>query len=158
MLESAVNLKIALKLQSLLEAKGANVTLTRNQEQNSDSPDLKHRLEEANASGADLFISIHQNASQNHALKGINSFFWNDSSQEIATSLAEAIAKETGLSVNQVAQRNLSVTQNVTSMPSVLIETACLSNPEEEKMLQSDTFLELIAEGMLKAIESYFLQ
>jgi N-acetylmuramoyl-L-alanine amidase len=156
LLESAVNLKIALKLKTLLEEKGAVVIITRSQEQDKQSPTLKDRIKDANASGADLFLSIHQNASINHKLKGIQSFFWNNSSAKIASLLASSISKSTGLSINKVAKRSFAVTENITSMPSLLIETACLSNPEEEKMLQSDNFLLLIAEGLTNGIEQFF--
>ncbi|MDD4028477.1 MAG: N-acetylmuramoyl-L-alanine amidase [Caldisericia bacterium] len=158
LLESAINLKISLKLKALLEENGAKVFLTRDKEQDSASPSLKSRIELANASGADMFISVHQNASINHKVKGIQCFYWHASSKTMAEKISDSISKETGLGILQILQRKFAITNAITSMPSILIETAAITNPEEEKMLQSDSFLSLIAEGLLKGIESYFQQ
>ncbi|HPJ12359.1 MAG TPA: N-acetylmuramoyl-L-alanine amidase [Caldisericia bacterium] len=158
LLESAVNLKISLKLKSLLEENGAKVVLTREKEQDTSSSTLAARIEMANASGADLFLSIHQNASLNSQLSGIQSYYWHSSSKSIAEEISSTISKETGLHVRNILKRKFAVTDSITSMPSVLIETATITNPEEEKMLQSDSFLALIAEGILKGISNYFQQ
>ena len=42
-----------------------------------------------------------------------------------------------------------------TSMPSILAEIAFISNPGEEKLMQTDAFLTRIAEGILEGIRSY---
>ena len=42
-----------------------------------------------------------------------------------------------------------------TSMPSILAEIAFISNPGEEKLMQTDAFLTRIAEGILDGIRSY---
>jgi N-acetylmuramoyl-L-alanine amidase/uncharacterized protein YraI len=158
LLESAVNLKISLKLKSLLEENGAKVILTREKEQDTSSSTLATRIEMANASGADLFLSIHQSASINHKLNGIQSFYWHSSSKSIAEQIPSAISKETGLNIRSILKRKFATTDSITSMPAILIETATITNPEEEKMLQSDSFLALIAEGIMKGITNYFQQ
>jgi N-acetylmuramoyl-L-alanine amidase/uncharacterized protein YraI len=158
LLESSVNVKIALKLKALLEENGAKVILTREKEQDKISPDLTSRIEMVNTSGADMFISIHQNASMNHKVKGIQCFYWHSSSKTIADTISDSISKETGLEIYQILRRKLAIIDSITAMPAILIETTAISNPEEEKMLQSDSFLSLITEGMLKGIETYFHQ
>lgn len=42
------------------------------------------------------------------------------------------------------------------TMPAVLVETAFISNPEEEKKLASPAFQESVADGIARAIESFF--
>ncbi len=69
LLEKAINLKIALKLADLLRADGHQAILTRdvdrsvtpNYRSGDVSPDLQARIDAANAAGAHLFISIHNN-------------------------------------------------------------------------------------------------
>ncbi len=41
-------------------------------------------------------------------------------------------------------------------IPSVLVETAFISNPEEEQKLRSDDYQEQLADAMMRGIESYF--
>jgi len=43
-----------------------------------------------------------------------------------------------------------------TNMPSVLVEVAFISNPEEERKLNSDYFIDDIARGIADGIEEYF--
>jgi len=41
-------------------------------------------------------------------------------------------------------------------IPSILVETAFISNPEEEKRLNDDAYQDRMAEAMLKGIRQYF--
>lgn len=41
-------------------------------------------------------------------------------------------------------------------MPAVLVETAFISNPEEEKKLASPVFQQSVADGIARAIAGYF--
>ena len=70
--EASINLKIALKLQNLLEQSGCTVLLTRSDENSIydiDSntlrekkvSDIKNRVKIGNESSADIFVSIHLN-------------------------------------------------------------------------------------------------
>lgn len=70
--EAELNLKIALKLQTLLEQSGSTVLLTRSDENEiydaeSDTirekkvSDMKNRVKIGNESSADIFVSIHMN-------------------------------------------------------------------------------------------------
>ena len=61
--ESDTNLRVARYLRMLLEHDGANVSLTR--EKQEDFKSLAQRVEMSNKSNPDLFISIHHNASLN---------------------------------------------------------------------------------------------
>ena len=156
LLESFVNLQTALKMKELLEKEGAIVTLTRDQEQNKLTMSLDQRVEFANKSGADLYISIHQNASLSTEAKGCEVFYYNENSEETAEAVVEALSGGTGLLSRGIKKRGLSVTKEITTMPSILIECAFISNPEEEKMLQSDRFIGLISEGIITGVKRFF--
>ena len=41
-------------------------------------------------------------------------------------------------------------------IPSVLVETAFISNPEEEEKLRSESYQDALADALMKGIESYF--
>lgn len=156
LLESMTNLKIALKLRDLLEKEGAKVILTREKEQDRNSLTLEKRVETANKSGADLFISIHQNASTDQKANGTEAYYFNDNSKNLADYLLNSLCAKLGLISRGTKQRGFAVTKDITTMPSVLVECAFISNPEEEKMLQSDNFINLIADGLLSGIKKFF--
>jgi N-acetylmuramoyl-L-alanine amidase len=56
---------------------------------------------------------------------------------------------------NQVEQAGFAVLK-APDIPSVLVETAFISNPDEERLLKSATFQDEIAEALLKGIVDYF--
>jgi N-acetylmuramoyl-L-alanine amidase len=41
-------------------------------------------------------------------------------------------------------------------IPSVLVETAFISNPEEEAKLRSEAYQEALADSLMKGIQTYF--
>lgn len=156
LLESVVNLKVVLSLKAKLEKAGATVVLTRDQEQNKEALTLEQRITMANKSGADLYISIHQNASINQEAKGSEVYYYNEDSSDFADKMLKSLISYTGLSSRGTKKRGFAVTKEVTTMPSILMECAFISNPEEERMLQSDKFIELITDGLLKGLQTYF--
>lgn len=108
--EAESNLKIALKVQNLLEQSGATVILTRSDENaiyDLDSKTLKqkkisdihNRVKIGNESSADIFVSIHLNKIPQSQYWGWQCFYkdGNENSQKLAkslqTNLNEAIRK-----------------------------------------------------------------
>ena len=84
--EADINLKIALKLQALLEQSGANVILTRSDEnaiydldkktlRAKKNSDIKNRVKIGNNSSADIFVSIHLNKILQSEYYGWQTFF-----------------------------------------------------------------------------------
>ena len=41
-------------------------------------------------------------------------------------------------------------------IPSVLVEVGCLSNPQEERLLQQRTYQQTLARGLGRAVQAYF--
>ncbi len=117
---------------------------------------LLARSAEANAWGADYFISIHCNAATDMASAGVESFAYSDSDEGFAMGLklVEAICDTTGLyDRGTFARPGLSVL-NKTEMPAVLVELGFLSNPKEAALLAERP--ELFAEALHKGILAYF--
>jgi N-acetylmuramoyl-L-alanine amidase len=84
--ESDVVLDVALRLETLLlKQQGVEVVLTR---RTNTFVSLEERTEIANREGADLFLSIHANASADTAARGVETYFLNVA----ANSEAEAVA------------------------------------------------------------------
>ncbi len=187
----AIGLKLAEKLRSEL---GMDVVMTR-------STDVFIPLEErtaiANKVNADLFISIHANASLNRHTTGIETYYLNlaktDKAKQLAARenntslekvsvlqgilfdlmanskindaahLADEVQKGTvkrvsgrypGIKNNGVKQGPFYVLVGAT-MPSILVETAFLSNEAEEKNLNDPAYQETTVEGIVDGVRSY---
>ncbi|MGI9952958.1 N-acetylmuramoyl-L-alanine amidase [Moorellaceae bacterium AZ2] len=161
-LEKDINLAIALKLADLLRAEGAKVYLTRNGEYTPYG--LSERAFYANDLGADVFLSIHCNASLNPEVGGTSTYVYAPPGTELGQqreerlrlgrSIQEALAAALGLRNIGVLEANFSVLRN-TKMPSALVEVAFISNPEEEKLLKDPAFQARAAAGILEGLRRY---
>jgi N-acetylmuramoyl-L-alanine amidase len=84
--ESALTLDIALRLEKLLTKEpGLEVVLTRRTDE---YVGLQERTAIANREGADLFLSIHANASRNRNARGVESYLLNFASTPEAAAVA----------------------------------------------------------------------
>ena len=103
--EKDVVLSVARKLaRKLRNEMGVQVVLTRNDDR---FVPLEDRTATANAEDADLFISLHMNASVNAEAKGIETYYLDNTSDEAAIRLA---ARE-----NSTSRRNISDLQFILS-------------------------------------------
>jgi len=192
--EKDVVLEIARVLARKLEKElGCEVIMTRT---GNTFLELEERTAIANKVGADLFISVHANASPSHKVSGIETFYLNFSKNDKAV---EVVARENGTSLKQVGDlemilldlmanskinessrlaaeiqkslvgqlgrhykvKDLGVRQGPfyvllgATMPSVLVETAFISHPKEEKLLKSTTYQERTADAIVAAVRNY---
>jgi N-acetylmuramoyl-L-alanine amidase len=149
--EKISNLAIARKLAKILEDKGQKTLLTRN----SDTfLSLQKRVNIANGADAHLFVSIHANSINNKTAGGVETYY-NSShkkSRLFAEKIHDKLSRSLGINDRGIKNDNFYVIK-YTDMPSVLVETAFLSNPEEEKLLSSPDFQSkaaaLIADGII---------
>ncbi|TDP90419.1 N-acetylmuramoyl-L-alanine amidase [Halanaerobium saccharolyticum] len=154
--EKVPNLAIAREIARQLTEKNHEVLLTRNSDQ---FHSLQQRVKFANASNADLFISIHGNSFNNPQTGGVETYY-NQNEDNQNRFLAEKIHDKLGrgLSIYDrgIKESNFYVIK-YTKMPSALVEVAFLSNLKEEKMLQTRDFQKqaasLITEGILDYLE-----
>jgi N-acetylmuramoyl-L-alanine amidase len=99
--EKDVTLAIAHRVAPMLARSGVAITLTRDDDR---YVTLEERTARANAFGADLFVSIHCNAAENRAKRGVETYVLDTSASEMAGKVA---ARENGASAgasNEVAQ------------------------------------------------------
>lgn len=170
--EAESNLKIALKVQNLLEQSGATVILTRSDENaiyDIDSKTLKqkkisdihNRVKIGNESSADIFVSIHLNKIPQEQYWGWQTFYKAESQEgqklatSIQTSLNEAIQKENKRVPMKID--NIYIIKHV-EIPTTIVECGFLSNPEEERLLLTDEYQNKLAWGIYTGIMDYFYQ
>ena len=167
--EAEINLRIALKLQNLLEQSGAKVILTRSNEtaiydidkktlREKKVSDIHNRVKIGNESSADIFVSIHLNKIPQNQYWGWQCFYnQNDKSKILAENLQnnlnEAIQKEN----KRIAMKldTVYIMKNV-EIPISIVECGFLSNEEEEKRLQEDDYQNRLAWGIYNGIMDYF--
>ena len=168
--EAQINLKIALKLQQLLEQSGCTVILTRSDENaiyDLDSKTLKqkkisdihNRVKIGNESSADIFVSIHLNKISQQQYYGWQTFYntknekSKDLAEQIQGNLNETIQKEN----NRIAMKlNTVYIMKYVEIPISIVECGFLSNQQEEKELQQDEYQNQLAWGIYNGIISYF--
>lgn len=110
---------------------------------------------EENKSGADLFVSVHCNSFSSSSANGVETLYYPTSvkGKHLAECIQSALLKQTGLfNRGCKMRRDLHVLKS-TKAPAVLVETAFISNPEEEKLLRDKP--EIFAEGILAGIKNY---
>lgn len=170
--EAETNLKVAIKLQNLLEQSGATVILTRSDEnaiyaldsktlKEKKISDIHNRVKMGNENQADIFVSIHLNKIPQNQYYGWQTFYkeGNEQSMKLAksiqTNLNESIQREN----NRVAMKidNIYIVKHV-EIPISIVECGFLSNPEEEKLLLQDDYQNKLAWGIYNGIMDYFYQ
>ncbi|MGO8993253.1 MAG: N-acetylmuramoyl-L-alanine amidase [Polyangiaceae bacterium] len=83
--EKDITLAIAEKVAPVLARDGVQVLLTRDDDR---FVSLEERTARANAFGADLFVSIHCNAAENHAKRGVETYMLDTARDEMAGRIA----------------------------------------------------------------------
>ena len=168
--EAQINLKIALKVQNLLEQTGSTVILTRSNDNaiyDLDSKtlrqkkvsDIKNRVKIGNESSADIFVSIHLNKIPQKQYYGWQCFYNTKNkkskilAEQLQNNLNESIQKEN----KRVAMKlnTIYIMKNV-EIPISIVECGFLSNPEEEIKLQEDEYQNRLAWGIYNGITEYF--
>ncbi len=85
--EKYVNLDIAKRLEKLLRNAGVKVVLTRSSDK---FISLQQRVDIANNSGADIFISVHGNANRVRSLKGFEAYYISFGTNDISRAVSTA--------------------------------------------------------------------
>jgi N-acetylmuramoyl-L-alanine amidase len=150
--EKELTLDTAQKAAELLRAAGAKVLLTRNEDRRSNLYDV---VDFANRSGADIFISIHYNATYINGISGSESYYYDPASRRFAGLMHEAIVRGLDRKDRGLHRVSFYTVKNV-RMPSVLLEPAYLSNNDENDLINSAAFREKVAEAIAKGVSNYF--
>ena len=161
--EKDITLIITKKVEELLKQKGANVSMTREKDvdvhglNSTDAQELQARVDIAEKNEADLFISLHINASVNKNVGGFSSYYYPKTNHDarIAQAIQKRMTSSFGLDDLGIRQANFYVNKR-SSMPSSLVEMAFISNAKEEKLLNSNWFRTKLAKAIADGIEDYF--
>lgn len=162
--EKFITLQIAEKLQKLLQDAGAKVNMTRTTDvdvygpEATDTQELQARVDVGTANQADLFLSVHINASENRNVGGISTYYYPKTGYDskLAGLIQDKLASSfTGVTDLGVREAGFYVIKR-SGMPAILAEICFISNPREEKLLQSKWFQLKVARAIADGVIEYF--
>ena len=164
--EKSVTLRVALALQKILTSEGATVYMTRTTDTEvspkgaaaSDIEELQARCDVANQHDSDIFISIHMDSFTNGAAKGTTGYYYalgSKKSRDLADKVRAGVIDQIGTPSRGTQSCNFYVVKH-TDMPATLVEVAFISNPTEEKLMNSEDGVQKAAQGIADGIADFF--
>ncbi|MDE7379636.1 MAG: N-acetylmuramoyl-L-alanine amidase [Clostridia bacterium] len=166
--EADINLAIARLLKGQFTAAGINCVMTRTSEaglygdtsKGFKMRDMKERKRIIEDSGADMVISIHQNFCSLPSKRGGIVFF--DKNSQISGELAKSIQSELNALPQckkpSGAMHGDYYMLKCTESPSVIVECGFLSNAEEDKLLNDESYQRTIAYAIFKGAVSFLAE
>ncbi len=142
-----------------LEQLGYKVVLTRSKDY---FVPLTKRVDLANNSNGEIFVSVHFNSCPNKTAYGIEIYFFNSlenksrtkNSKNLAHCVLTDICKNTNAKSRGIKNGQFCVIRE-TKMPAILIEAGFLTNPEERDKIRKTPYLEKISLGITQGIEDF---
>lgn len=148
MSEKAVALDTAIRVRKILERRGMRVVMTR-------STDvfipLSKRVAVSNRIRGSIFVSIHYNWVRYPSGHGVETFWYSRHSERLAANIQRDLARSYRTANRGIKHRGFYVIKN-NSRPAVLVECGFLSNPSDNRVAQSSSGRQKIADAIARGI------
>jgi N-acetylmuramoyl-L-alanine amidase len=162
--EYKLSLVISLKVKEELLNRGYEVYMIR--ETNDVNLSNRERAEMANESGADLFIRIHADGSENTGVSGTStlypsednpfvSYLYEDS-YALSNAIVDAMCNKTGAKNRGAIPRDDMSGINWCTIPVSIIEMGYMSNKKEDKLMQTEEYQNKMVQGICDGIDDYY--
>ena len=162
--EYELNLTIVQALKAELEARGYTIVMIR------DTHDVdisnKERAETANTSGAEIFLRIHANGSENSSVHGTLTICntasspynpgIHDESLRLAQEVLAHMVALMGSKDRGVWETDTMSGINWCTVPVTIIEMGYMSNEDEDRLMQEPDYQSRIVQGIADGVDAYF--
>lgn len=154
--EKDINLKCSIKLKNELEVMGAEVLMTRTED---NAVSLDERLKMSKAAKPNLFISIHANSMESNVdiskVAGFSIFYRDAYAYKISKEIHDSIVKDLGRNDKGIHKQKFYVFRGTWS-PSVLLESGFVPNPIEFDWLTDEEAQDILVKNYAEAILKYY--
>lgn len=150
--EKGITLQTSELLKSKLRSAGANVVMTRDSDV---YVDLRKRISIGHQIAADAFISVHYDATDSQSINGFTTYYMHNYQKGLAQSVHKALGDKLSLRDRGAQPGNYLVLRE-NRQQAILIELGFLSNPSEERLINTEQFREQASLGIYDGVVKYF--